>query len=142
MSNNRTLTTEELASCFRALGNPHRLRIFREHLDCCPPGTHCEVHDNAPACVGDIMEELDLAPSTVSHHLKELRQTGLIRMERRGRHMDCWVDPEVLASLADFFSQTLRSGLERATGGGACCAPGADCCDPATHIDVTTQAKG
>jgi ArsR family transcriptional regulator len=47
---------------------------------------------------------LGIVPSTVSHHIKELRRAGLIRMERRGQKIECWVDPEVLKELAGFFS--------------------------------------
>jgi len=35
--------------------------------------------------VGDISKSFDLAPATVSHHLKELKNAGLINMERRGK---------------------------------------------------------
>ncbi len=136
MSNNRTLTIEELASCFRALGNPHRLRILKEHLDCCPPGTRCATRDDAPNCVGDIMGELDLAPSTVSHHLKELRQAGLVRMDRRGRNVECWVDPEVLAALADFFTAALERGGGTA---GPCADPGCCSCSPGPQAAGVTQ---
>lgn len=55
------------------------------------------------ACVGDLGDGLGLAPSTISHHLKELRRAGLIRMERAGRHVECWADPEALARLSEFF---------------------------------------
>lgn len=136
MSNSRTLTIEELASCFRALGNPHRLRILKEHLDCCPPGTRCATREDTPNCVGDIMGELDLAPSTVSHHLKELRQAGLVRINRRGRTVECWVDPEVLAALADFFTTALKEGSER---NAACEDPGCCSCSPRPQDADVTQ---
>ena len=54
-------------------------------------------------CVGVIGGDLEIAPSTVSHHLKELRQAGLVHMERRGQTIECWVEPETLRLLADFF---------------------------------------
>jgi len=44
------------------------------------------------ACVGDLGDGLELAPSTVSHHLKELR--------RAGQHVECWADSDVLECLA------------------------------------------
>jgi ArsR family transcriptional regulator len=42
--------------------------------------------------------------STISHHMKELRQAGLVRMERRGQKIECWIDPEIIANLQGFFS--------------------------------------
>ena len=54
-------------------------------------------------CAGEVGEGLGIAPSTVSHHLKELRRAGLIKVEKRGQRAECWVDPEILAELAEFF---------------------------------------
>jgi len=48
-------------------------------------------------------KDLGIVPSTVSHHIKELHLAGLIRMERRGRNMDCWVEPEAIQGMTDFF---------------------------------------
>lgn len=48
--------------------------------------------------------------STMSFHLKELRNAGLITMERRGKNMVCGVDREVLASLAAYFNDTNDRG--------------------------------
>jgi ArsR family transcriptional regulator len=55
--------------------------------------------------VGELAENLKIVPSTISHHVKELRQAGLIRMERRGQKIECSVDPESLVALKDFFTQ-------------------------------------
>jgi len=55
-------------------------------------------------CVGQLAAELDIAPSTVSHHLKELTRAGLIATERRGREIHCWVEPSVLHDLGGFFT--------------------------------------
>ena len=42
-----------------------------------------------PLCVCQITEILDLAPSTISKHLSNLRQAGLIDMEKEGRWIHC-----------------------------------------------------
>jgi ArsR family transcriptional regulator len=55
-------------------------------------------------CVGELAAELDIVPSTVSHHLKELTQAGLIATERCGREIRCWVEPDVLHELGGFFT--------------------------------------
>ena len=56
-------------------------------------------------CVGDLAQELDIAPSTVSHHLKELTHAGLIATERCGREIRCWVEQDVLRELGGFFTR-------------------------------------
>ena len=91
---------------FKALANPHRLRLFRRLVSCCEPGTRCRAgaSTSASACVGALGAELDIAPSTVSHHIRVLHQAGLIQMERRGQFVECWVDPDTLAALAGFFA--------------------------------------
>jgi predicted transcriptional regulator len=59
--------TEQLARFAKALGHPTRIKILN-HLD------------NASCCyTGDLLEVLPLAQSTISQHLKELKEAGLIQ---------------------------------------------------------------
>ena len=58
---------------FRALGDATRLEIFR--LVAAQP---------APICVCDIVARFDLRQPTISHHLRVLREAGLVTSERRG----------------------------------------------------------
>ena len=114
MSNLRTVDLDEVAARFQALANPARLKLFLQLAACCQaPGGGCCDPDDARRCVGDLGAGLDLAPSTVSHHLKELRRAGLIRCERRGRFIDCWVDPETLRDLRQWFEVPPPQGEER-----------------------------
>ena len=64
---------------------------------------HSSTGEVGCACVGELGQDLGIVASTISHHIKELRQAGLIRMERRGQKMECWIDPETLSALRDFF---------------------------------------
>ncbi len=64
------------------------------------------------ATVGEVCCHVTGGPkvtSRMSFHLKELRIAGLIRMERRGRHRVCAVDPDALRLLADHLSQPTDS---------------------------------
>ena len=104
MSNHRNDILERFAERFKALSNPNRLNIFSRLMSCCTPGTVCSVDENVPVCVGELGHDIGIAPSTVSHHIKELRRAGLIRMKRHGRKVECWIDPDTLRDLAGFFS--------------------------------------
>lgn len=95
---------EQQAGMFKALSNPNRLALFQRLMTCCAPGTKCDPAQAAKLCVGELGEGLKIAPSTLSHHLKTLHEVGLINMERRGKHIDCWVEPAVLRQLTGFFS--------------------------------------
>ena len=103
MSNTR-IHEQALAEMFKALGNPHRLSVFERLSRCCEPGTACNLEVAKRFCVGDLGGDLEIAPSTLSHHLKELNRAGLIQMERVGKSIMCWVEIETLNSLAAFFS--------------------------------------
>jgi ArsR family transcriptional regulator, arsenate/arsenite/antimonite-responsive transcriptional repressor len=89
---------------FKALSNPQRLKIFLKLCNCCGGKSSCEASEEGiRRCVGDLGEDLDLAASTVSHHIKELRQAGLLHVERQGQRMECWVSEEALEILTAFF---------------------------------------
>jgi len=73
---------------FRALGDPVRWAIVNELRQ----GTRC-------ACV--LSEVAGVSPSLLSHHLKTLREAGLITGERRGRWIDFSLAPEVFLRLSE-----------------------------------------
>ena len=108
MSNNRNKNIEKFAEMFKALSNPNRLKIFMRLTSCCLLGTVTSINPGTGkagcACVGELGQDLEIVPSTISHHIKELRRAGLIRMERRGQKMECWIDPATLTALKEFFS--------------------------------------
>ena len=80
-------SAEALANAFKALGDPTRLRILAVLAD----GTHC---------VCEIQEVVDVPGNLLSHHLKVLREAGLIEGVRRGRWIDYTLQPSVFSELA------------------------------------------
>ena len=107
---NTSINKVQLAHIFKALSNPHRLEIFRLLTSCCAPGTVCPLESATSLCVGELGESLDIAPSTLSHHIKELNRAGLVRLERDGKRVQCSADPEILQGLALFFkSKKMRT---------------------------------
>ena len=113
MSKYRNQKPEKIATWLKALSNPNRLEIFLRLAAVCAPGSVCTTETEARACVGEVGNDLKIAPSTVSHHLKELRQSGLVHMERRGQNIDCWANQETLADLAGFFASLVDPGDDR-----------------------------
>ena len=93
---------DRLARMFRALGNPHRLRLFMNLLEESKLDlAKGRIHD---CFLVKLLAGIDLGPATVSHHVKELNDAGLIQTEREGKQLTCSVDPKGLAELRDAFS--------------------------------------
>ena len=92
-----------MADAFKALANPNRVQIYLQLLRCCEPGSVCDAGDVTSCCVGELGEDLNIAASTLSHHIKELSRAGLIETTRRGQNVECRVNREYVASLTDFF---------------------------------------
>lgn len=79
---------EVLAPMFKALGDPIRLRMV-SMIAAVPE-----------LCVCEITPAFPLSPATVSHHLKTLRQAGLVDAERRGTFVYYRIQPTALEALA------------------------------------------
>ncbi|AKD98114.1 metalloregulator ArsR/SmtB family transcription factor [Rhodococcus erythropolis] len=80
----------DLSRMFKALGDPVRLRLL----------SLVASHEGGEACVCDISDSFDLSQPTISHHLKVLRQAGLLDCERRGTWVYYWVIPAALQQLS------------------------------------------
>ncbi len=77
---------ERMAVVAKALGDPIRLQlidVLRKHA--------------GKVCVCELIPLFDVGQSTVSHHLKVLRQAGLVDSERQGLWAYYYVIPEALA---------------------------------------------
>ena len=105
MSNYRTDNPEQLVDIFKALANGHRLKIYNILTSCCTPGYSCATDEVFSCCVGDLDSQLDIAPSTLSHHLKELNRAGLINMKRDGKQVICSVNTDMMQQLQNIFTQ-------------------------------------
>jgi ArsR family transcriptional regulator len=84
----------ELAKVFKALADPVRLRLVNLIAS----------HPGGEACVCDLTGAFEVSGPTVSHHLKVLRQAGLIEGERRGTWVYYRVVPEALTRLSGLFA--------------------------------------
>jgi ArsR family transcriptional regulator len=79
-----------LAAGFKAVGDPTRLRLL----------TLIAAHESGEACVCDLTGAFALSGPTISHHLKVLREAGLIAGDRRGTWIYYRVLPDALAALS------------------------------------------
>ena len=91
---------EELATAFRALGDPGRLQLL-SFLAAQPDGE---------ACVCNLVAPTGLTQPTVSHHLRVLTESGLLERERRGT----WIYYRLATRRLD----ALRAALQPASASG------------------------
>lgn len=84
----------ELAGVFKALSDPVRLRLLNMIASA----------EGGEACVCDLTGSFELTAPTISHHLKVLRQAGLIDGERRGTWVYYQAVPERLTRLSGLFA--------------------------------------
>src|SRR5690606_35086356 len=66
---------QRLARTFKALGDPTRVRLL----------SLIAAQPDREACVCDLVEPVGLSQPTVSHHMKQLVDAGLVTREQRGR---------------------------------------------------------
>lgn len=79
-----------LARVFKALGDPVRLRIV----------SIVAGHQGGEACVCDLTASFELSQPTISHHLKVLKDVGLLTSERRASWVYYRIVPDRLAELS------------------------------------------
>jgi ArsR family transcriptional regulator len=105
---------ERAAAIFRAMGNPARVRIVRE------------LAARSACATGDLVDVLPLAQSTVSQHLKILKEAGIVRGVIEGGDQCYCLEPEAVRWLANFTYDI-------------CCPGGEDCsdgCGAPSHINL------
>ncbi|MEV0944872.1 metalloregulator ArsR/SmtB family transcription factor [Micromonospora wenchangensis] len=79
-----------LARGFKALGDPVRLRLL----------SLIAARAGGEVCVCELTDAFTLTGPTISHHLKVLREAGLIDCQRRGTWVYYWIVPARLAALS------------------------------------------
>jgi len=88
------LSEREVTRIARALAEPRRLQILKQ-IGACSGALACRV----------ILEKQDIAPATLSHHLKELETAGLITASRDGKFVNVVVRRDVLRAYLDQLSE-------------------------------------
>lgn len=105
------MESTQAVNALAALAQPSRLELFRVLAGA--PG---------PLCAGDLAERLELPKPTLSFHLKELSQAGLIAARREGRSIFYSVKPEGIRELMGFLTEDCCQGRPEL------CLPAASAC--------------
>jgi ArsR family transcriptional regulator len=83
-----------LAQVFKVLADPVRLRLV----------SLIGAHQGGEACVCELTTAFSLTQPTISHHLKVLREAGIIDSQRRGTWVYYWLVPAALERMAALLS--------------------------------------
>lgn len=94
---NKTVTAQECAVILRAVGDPTRLAILETLLA-------------QEKCVSDLVTELNRPQPYISHHLRILRQAGLIEGQRAGKQVCYRIAPHMQSALKQRGKQGLDFG--------------------------------
>ncbi|WP_040854672.1 ArsR/SmtB family transcription factor [Nocardia niigatensis] len=89
----------ELSVMFKALADPVRLRVL----------SAVAARAGGETCVCEVSEGIDVTQPTISHHLKVLREAGLLTSERRASWVYYRVVPEALQRLSQLLAD--QAGL-------------------------------
>ena len=96
-----TVKIDHAAAALSALGHPARLTLFRLLVRAGPEGL----------LVGEIAEHLDMPASTLAHHLRNLKQAGLVLQTRNGREVQNVADTGALREVLDFLMSECCTGV-------------------------------
>jgi len=94
-----------ITKIFKALSNDQRLKLFEMIYDC-----QVEKHSNKKgSCTQGLdkaftkaCDHLSVGRSTVSHHMKELENAGLISMTRKGQSFTCKINMDAVNAIKQF----------------------------------------
>jgi len=89
------------ARCLEKLGNPTRLEIFRLLVRAGSEGL----------AVGELQAHLDIPASTLSHHVAQLVNVGLVAQEREGRVLRCQPNYRLMDELVGYLTEECCRGV-------------------------------
>lgn len=93
-----------LAKIFKALSDENRVRIllhiYKNLRECCTEEMECTEEN----CIKKLASFLQITVPTVSHHVKELVNAGLIKTQKKGRWVYCQIDKKSFAQVEQFLN--------------------------------------
>ncbi len=97
------MDTVKLAKILKALSHPKRLELYFKIAQ----KSEADFEADCECFVTDMINSLKLGAPTISHHIKELENAGLITTERKGKYLCARVKEETLAEVNKIFSKQL-----------------------------------
>ncbi|MBW6468910.1 MAG: metalloregulator ArsR/SmtB family transcription factor [Coriobacteriia bacterium] len=101
------------SSALESLSDPRRLAIV-------------ELLAGGERCLCDISGALGISDALASHHLKNLREAGVVIAERRGVWLHCRIDPDTLERTGSALAALASQARDSAAVPTACCPPADD----------------
>jgi ArsR family transcriptional regulator, arsenate/arsenite/antimonite-responsive transcriptional repressor len=112
------MNAQQTIDALQALAQEHRLAAFRLLVEAGPPGI----------AAGEIARALGVAPATLSFHLNQLGQAGLVQSRREGRSIIYAANFDAMDGLVGFLMQN-------------CCRGSGESCPPLTVLNKRNQIE-
>lgn len=97
------MNTVKLAKILKALSHPKRLELYFKIAE----KNETDFEAGCECFVTDMIHALKLGAPTISHHIKELENAGLITTERKGKYLSATIKEETLAEVNKIFADQL-----------------------------------
>ena len=118
------MTDDQLRTIFKALADARRLAIVRT------------LERDGEVCACNLLDGLDISQPTLSHHMKVLCDSGLVRCRKDSRWCYYSVDAEVARKISATFGQLADAAASAGDGASASDGPCADGCADACERDA------
>jgi DNA-binding transcriptional ArsR family regulator len=122
---------QTVLTAFAALSQESRLKVFRLLVQRGAEGL----------AAGTIASQLGITPATMSHHLEQLSQAGLLSSRREGRSIIYSANYDTMQNLINFLLENCCEGKERKEGKSDCCIEITPCGELNTGSELSTGSE-
>lgn len=100
-----SVDTKKIAAVMKALSNPNRLELFLEIANASGETSYEAGCCECECFISEIVKRMKIGAPTISHHLKELTNAGLIETERRGKFLVARINEATVNEVRDVLKQ-------------------------------------
>lgn len=93
------MDTQKITKIFKALSNPNRLELYLKIVE----SYEASYRNDNECLVTNIIQSLNIGAPTISHHIKELTNAGLITTEKKGKFLICRVNEDLVEEISKLF---------------------------------------